>query len=139
MLLLLQFFFFSDGFHQEEKPLNKTKKNGFHQLENPFLLARIKDFVEIDISSRRKKIPLSLNYISNSSKIAPTKKIMFLQAENSFALARVKDFVEQYFSARRKKKYDWQESLKNGEVLISTSQKISRPFAEIIFPQEDFF
>ena len=54
---------FSDGFHQEEKPL--YKKNGFDQPENPFPLARMKDLVEIDVFTRQKKLPLSLNYTND--------------------------------------------------------------------------
>ena len=37
----------------------------------------------------------------------------------------MKDFVEDYFSTRRKKNYHCQESLKNEEKMVSTSQKIS--------------
>ena len=43
------------------------------KMDNPSLLAKMKDF-EIDVSSRRKKLPLS---ISNSSKTALTKKLLF--------------------------------------------------------------
>ena len=38
------------------------KRNGFHLLENWFAPARMNVFVEIVVSIRRKKLPLSLNY-----------------------------------------------------------------------------
>ena len=48
----------------------------------------MKDFVEIDVSTRQKNFQYLLIMISNSSKIALTKKILFPQAEHSFSLAR---------------------------------------------------
>ena len=89
MLFLLQLAStsFHDGFHKEET--SEQKKNGFHLPENPFPLARMKDFVETDVSTRIKNYHYLLItlMIFNSSKIALTKKMLFPKAENSFALA----------------------------------------------------
>ena len=54
---------FSDGFHVEKNLWTKEKR--FPLAGNPFPLARMKDFVEIDVSSRPKKLPLSLNYTNH--------------------------------------------------------------------------
>ena len=43
----------------------------------------------------------------------------------------MKDFVEKDTSTRRKINYHWQESLKNGEKMISTSQRNSCPVARM--------
>ena len=76
-LLKLTSTSFSDGFHLEEKPLNKRKL--FLQARNPFLLAGMKDFVEKQFFARRKK-KLPLVGISEKQ-----KKNGFHQPENQLS------------------------------------------------------
>ena len=42
-------------------------------MENPFPIARMKDFVEIDVSTRRKILPLTVN-CTNGFKMTVNKK-----------------------------------------------------------------
>ena len=90
MLFLLQLTStsFSDGFHLEEKLLNKKKL---------FPLAIMKDFVEIDVSTRQKNYQYLLIMISNSSKIALTKKNTVSSGRTFVCTSQIKN-IEKYAS-----------------------------------------
>ena len=64
MLFLLQFAStsFIDSFHFEEKPLKKRFPLAGKLVSTGY---RINSFVEIDLSIRRKKLPLFFNYAND--------------------------------------------------------------------------
>ena len=53
---------FTVGFHYLQWRFPLGGKISEQQQKKWFPLARMKDFVGVDISTRRKKLPLSLNY-----------------------------------------------------------------------------
>ena len=88
----MAFTSFSGDYCSEKKPLNN----------NPFpLLARMKDFVDIDVSSRRKNIPLTKLMISNSSKIALTKKNAASVGKKSVCICWIKDIQKKASTIRK--------------------------------------
>ena len=62
--------------------------------------------------------------VSVKGKNLCAKQNGFHLPENVLPLAEMKDFVEKYFSTRRNKNHYWQEPLKNGEKIVSTSRKL---------------
>ena len=92
---------FSDGFHQEEKPLNKKNQR--------FLLAGKSVSVEIDVSTRRKKQLLSLNY-----DLILTKKNTVSAGRKFVCTSRIK-YIEKYAFTIRKHGSHFKKYLKKSK------------------------
>ena len=86
-------------------------QNGFHQPENQFPLARMKDFL-------KNKFKLDGKNFNQK-----WEKVGFHQPENVFPLARMKDSFQNYVSTRRKKNYHSQKCLKIDKKSVPLARK----------------
>ena len=97
-------------------------------MEAVFPPERMKDFVEIDISTRRKKLIYYLLFtlmISKSSKISLTQKNTVSVVRKFVCTSRIKD-IEKYTFTIRKHVFHFKKYLKKLKILVSTSRNMVR-------------